>query len=117
MNDFMVFHDGMRLELDEGERVEADDIYSPDAPKYVKCPKCIAFLPEKLAMTRRVQGRHEILNNKIKHWNCLVYPFKCKGSASAKLKKHNALFRSCAVAIQVSMELGIGELYVVGDYV
>lgn len=37
-NDLMIFRDGLRQELDQGERCEADDGYRGDFPKYCKCP-------------------------------------------------------------------------------
>jgi hypothetical protein len=95
--------------LDEGERVEADDAYAVEVPRYLKCPKSFPRPEEEKAMRLRVQGRHETINKKIKHWNCLVNPFK--GKAPNQVKTHSAFFHACAVVTQVTMELGVGELY------
>ena len=38
-NDIAIFRDGIMHHLEDGERVEADDGYLGEAPKYVKCPK------------------------------------------------------------------------------
>jgi hypothetical protein len=111
-NDLEIFRVGLKLQLDEGERVEADDICVGEAPEFVKCPCGFTRPEEEKDMRKRVDGRHETINNKIKHWKCLVNPFKSKED---KVAKHSSLFRACAVATQVGLELGIGELFVVGD--
>jgi hypothetical protein len=111
--DVEIFRNGLKLELDEGEWVEADNGYSAEAPEYVKCPNGFGRLEEEDAMRKRVDARHETINRKIKHWNCLVNPFKGKGLD--RIESHGALFRACAVVTQVAMELGVGELYILGD--
>lgn len=108
-NDLAIFRVGLKHILDKGERVEADDGYVGEAPKFVKCPKGFTRPLEEQAMRKRVDGRHETINNKIKHWKCLVNPFK---STANQIANHSSLFRACAVATQVGLELGIGELYV-----
>ena len=35
-NDIAIFRDGIMHHLEDGERVEADDVYLGEAPKYVK---------------------------------------------------------------------------------
>ncbi len=112
-NDLEIFRAGLKHQLDEGERVEADDIYVGEAPTYVKCAKCFTRPEEEEAMRQRVDGRHETINRKIKHWNCLVFPFKSKGAK--KVASHSTLFRACAVVTQVGLELGFGELFETGD--
>jgi hypothetical protein len=99
--------------LAEGERVEADNIYVGEAPEYVKCPNGFTRPEEEEDMRKRVDGRHETVNKRIKHWNCLVNPFKGKGEN--KIESHSTLFRACTVATQVGLELGVGELFEVGD--
>ena len=39
-NDHMIFGDGLVHELEDGERVEADDGYLPYAPNFAVCPGC-----------------------------------------------------------------------------
>jgi hypothetical protein len=110
-NDPMIFLDGLVHMLEPGERCEADNIYDSLTPKYVKCTKSIESLPEEDKMRLRLEGRHENLNKRIKHWKCLVYKYKGKGTTEEKIEKHNALFRACCVLTQIAMELGVGELY------
>ena len=38
-NDIAIFRAALVSELEEGERVEANDGYVGEAPRYVKCPK------------------------------------------------------------------------------
>jgi hypothetical protein len=101
--------------LEDGERVEADNIYQCHAPQFVKCPSCFTRPEEEADMRKRVGGRQEVINRKIKHFDCLVKKFKGKGTAAEKIENHSNLFRSCCVATQVAMELGVGELYLLGD--
>jgi hypothetical protein len=69
---------------------------------------------EDKAIRKRVKdGHHEMINKKTKHWNCLVNPFK--GNGDNKLANHNTLFQTCTMMTQVIMELGVGELFKVGD--
>jgi hypothetical protein len=112
-NDLEIFRSGLKHELDEGERVEADDIYVGEAPEFVKCPNGFTRPEDEKAIRMRVDGRHETINKKIKHWNCLVNKFKGKGKD--KIASHSDLFRACAVVTQVALELGFGELFEVGD--
>ena len=111
----MIFQEDLIYKLDEGERVEADDIYECLAPRFVKCPCAFTRPEEEKEMRKRVDGRHETVNKRIKQFNCLVYPFKGKGTPDEKIERHSNLFRSCCVVIQVGMELGVGELYELGD--
>ena len=48
----MIFGDALVSELEEGERVEADDGYRGHAPEYVRCPSCIANPPEREKCSR-----------------------------------------------------------------
>ena len=40
-NDWQIFKNGLLLQLDEGERVEADDGYAPGNPEFIKTPSSI----------------------------------------------------------------------------
>ena len=99
----------MKHDLEEGERAEADDIYVGEAPKYIKCPKSMGSTKEEEEMEKSVQGRHEVINKRFKHFQCLNQKTRC--SRDDKLEKHNACFRACVVITQVAMELGYGELW------
>ena len=112
-NDLEIFRVGLLLQLDEGERVEADNVYEGEAPEHVKCPNGFTRPEEEKDMRKRADGRHETINNKIKHWNCLVNPFKGKGEN--QIESHSTLFRACTVVTQVGLELGVGEMYELDD--
>ena len=55
--------------LEDGERVEADDAYIGEAPLYVKCPNSLTCPEEQAAIRRRIQGRHELMNRRLKHYD------------------------------------------------
>jgi hypothetical protein len=96
-----------------GERCEADNAYAAEAPQYSKCPACFTSLPEEKGLRQRAQGGHEMINKRIKHFNCLVNPFKYK--VAYKIEKNDALFRTCAMVTQVAMKFGVCELYEGGN--
>ena len=110
-NDIEIFRLQLINQLEYGERVEADNGYVGEAPKFVVCPLSCITKNESLPMMRRVEGRHEGLNRHIKNWKCINGHFEVRGSAMAKMEKHGSLFRACAVVKQVSMQMGVGELY------
>jgi len=110
-NDLEIFRSSLINQLETGERVEADNGYVGEAPKYVVCPASITTKIEELALMRRVEGRHEVLNKHIKNWKCMKGPFHVKGTPFEKMEKHSSLFRSCTVVTQVAMQMGVGELY------
>lgn len=113
-NDLQIFRHCLIHELEEGERVEADDIYAAEH-RYCVCPNSATSTEEGDRWRRRIQGRHEALNKHIKNWTCLVKPFTAKGSKQEKIAKHNQMFRACTILKQIAMEMGVGELYDVGD--
>jgi len=86
--------------LDEGERMEADDGYQGEAPKYIKCPKSFTNDKAKLAMQQRVRSRHETVNKRFKQWGCMRHPFR------HSVRHHSAAFRAVAVLTQLAMEFG-----------
>ena len=110
-NDLMIFRHSLIHQLEVGERMEADDIYVGEAPRWIVCPASVTTTEEMLPMTKRVEGRHEALNKHIKNWNCLTRRFHSKGPTDEKIEKHGDMFRACAVIKQVAMQMGIGELY------
>ena len=110
-NDLVIFHKDLKYQLGVGERVEADNIYVGEAPMYVVCPASCLTKDDSVPMMKRVEGRHEALNKHIKNWRCLKGPFDVRGTAYEKMEKHGHLFRACAVAKQVAMQMGVGELY------
>ena len=60
-NDLEIFRVGLKLQLDEGERVEADDIYGGEAPAYVKWPSGFTRPQEEKEMRKRVDGENTII--------------------------------------------------------
>ena len=91
MNDLTIFRWGIKGWLDEDERVEADDGYVGDAPRYIKCPKSFTNDKTKLAMQSRVRSRHETLNKRMKQFNCLKNQFR-----HLDIAKHSSCFRAVA---------------------
>ena len=60
--DITIFREGLMTELDDSERVEADDGYIREAPQGVKCPKSFANPEETLFMQQRARNRQETIN-------------------------------------------------------
>ena len=110
-NDLEIFRHTLKHKLEPGERVAADAIYGGEAPRYVSCPNSIMFREEDEARHKRIEGRHELMNKHLKFWRCLKEKPKGSGSAREKMRNHSAMFRACLVIKQVSMDLGIGELW------
>lgn len=96
----MIFGDALAYELEEGERVEADDGYEPHAPQYVKCPKCIANDPERESMQQKVRSRHETVNKRFKQWKILREEYR------HNIEDHGSVFRAVAVLTQLAIEKG-----------
>ncbi len=99
-NDLMIFRMGLMGELDEGERVEADDGYLGEAPLHVKCPKCLTSDPAKKKLKSRVRSRHETCNKRFKQWKILKEVYR------HNVADHGSVFRSIAVLTQISFQKG-----------
>ena len=110
-NDLAIFRHNLKHQLERGERIEADNGYVGESPRFVVCPTSIATKEESLALMKRVEGRHEIMIKHIKNWKCMKGCFEAKGTAVEKMEKHRLLFFSCAIVKQVAMQMGVGELY------
>ena len=68
-NDWTIFNTkGLREQLDPKERVEADDGYRAGDPEICKTPYSAFHPEEKRAMRRRVMGRQEAVNKKLRDW-------------------------------------------------
>jgi hypothetical protein len=110
-NDYTIFEKkGLLDQLGENERVEADDGYSPLDPEFVKCPSGIQHPEEKQAMRRRVMGRQETINKKLKEWGCMNKKF-----IQPDLSKHLDCFYTVMVIIQIGITQG-EKLYEVDEY-
>jgi uncharacterized protein YpmB len=86
--------------LDEGERVEADDGYVGEAPRYVKCPKSIGRHEEMEAAAAFVRRRHETINKRFKQWGILKQVFR------SCVTKHSQAFRFVAIVTEIAIENG-----------
>jgi len=86
--------------LDEGERMEADDGYAGEAPKYIKCPGSFTNDAAKLSMQQRVRSRHETVNKRFKQWGCMRQRFR------HSVTHPSAAFHAVAVLTQLAMEFG-----------
>jgi hypothetical protein len=86
MNDVSIARTALIHYLEDGERFEADDGYQGVAPMHAKVPNNI---------TRKVE------NSRFKQWGCLRQRFR-----HDDLSKHSACFRSIAVILQISLNVG-----------
>jgi hypothetical protein len=99
-NDLVVFRNALLSELDEGERVEADDGNRGESPRYVKCPSSIGSHEECEKEVAFVRRRQETINNRFKQWGILKQVYR------GDLAKHGNAFRVCAFVTQLSIENG-----------
>ena len=99
-NDIKIFRNSLIGHLDQGERVEADDGYVGEHPKYVKCPMGNANLLETEPMQSNVRHRHETVNKRFKNWGILKQVFR------NDLRKHRIVFSAIAVITQIAIEMG-----------
>lgn len=100
-NDLMIFRMcGIKDELEQREKVEADDGYSGDHPGYCICPKGYATRTDQKKLTGRVRMRHEHINERMKNFQCLSLRFR------HSVEQHSACFRAVAVLTQLAIESG-----------
>jgi DDE superfamily endonuclease len=99
-HDITIFRTSLLSHLDENERVEADDGYVGESPKYVKCPNSFTNPIETTKMQQYVRSRQETVNARFKDWGCLAQRFR------HGLAKHSNCFISVAVITQLSIEAG-----------
>ena len=88
--------------LEPTERVEADDGYIAESPYKTKCPGAVlAHLgQEEDAMQKRVQGRHEMVNARMKFFTILAVPFR------HVVMQHGYVFCAVACLVQLSIKNG-----------
>ena len=99
-NDIAIFRSAIMGELEEGERVEADDGYIGESPRYVKCPKSIAQRADTEVMQTMVRRRHETVNRRFKQFGVLKQKYR------HDLRDHGDVFRAVAVVTQLSIQNG-----------
>ena len=97
--------------LDDFERVEADDGYIGESPFRAKVPKTVLNCPSEAdAFQKRVQGRHETINARLKAYAILSEVFR------HDITQHGYVFRAVAVlVIQLSIKNG-DPLFSTTDY-
>ena len=81
-NDILIFRQESMENLEENERVEADDGYLGEDQEKCRCAGSPGNIgnEERQAMSRQVQGRIEIFNKNFTHWKCLDRKFVAKGT-------------------------------------
>ena len=73
--DLEIFSVSLASQLDQFERIEADDGYIGKASLKVKCPTCIMIPENKKAMMNRVRSRQETNKKLYKQWGILSQHF------------------------------------------
>ena len=109
----VIFREGLKHMLEEGEHVEADAIYAAEAPQYVKVRDhhVTAGLDEdRKKMRGRAARRHENVNRRLKVFKSLEVVFRHSA------EKHSMCFRTSAILIQLSFENGDQALFDVREY-
>jgi len=111
-NDWKIFNEfGLRQQLENNERVEADNGYRAGDPEYCKTP----YGPlhdqrkERQGVRRRVMGRQEAINKYMKDWKVLKEIFR------HDMKKHSNVLHAVAVICQVKID-NRQPLYSCADY-
>jgi len=108
-NDLMIFRMGLMHELDDRERVEADNGYWGESPWYCVCPKSATSNEEQYWMQRRLRNQHETVNERFKNFGCMEQRFRHGGA------KHASCFRAVVVLTQLAIESG-EELFDMREY-
>lgn len=99
-NDLAIFRNALLSELESGERVEADDGYRGDSPKFVKCPASIGNREDMETAAAYVRRRHETINKRFKQWGILKQVYR------GDIRKHGTAFRVCAIVTQLAIKSG-----------
>lgn len=99
--DVTIFRECLQTALDDNERVEADDGYRGD-PTTCKCPADVLTRDseEADALQRRVQGRHETVNARLKNFKILVKQYRHDET------QHGWVFRAVACLVQIALKNG-----------
>ena len=91
---------GIKDNLDNGERVEADDGYAGADPEFTKTRSGI-FHPTAAASVRNtVCARHETVNKRLKQFAALSNVWR------HNISKHSTAFHAVALVTQISIENG-----------
>lgn len=95
-----IFRSALLGELDDGERVEADDGCKGEAPRHVKCPSSIAQIEEAEESQSFVRRQQETINRRFKQFGLL------KQACRHDIRDHGDCFRSAAITTQLSIANG-----------
>ena len=91
-NDLKIFRSGLSMELDDGERVEADKGYRGELQ--IRVPSDFEGRQEWKWMKGRVLARHEAINGKMKEFKILSSVYR------GEREKHYLIFKAVAGIIQ-----------------
>ena len=101
--DWKIFTErGLMANLDDGERVEADDGYRHGDPRVCKTPGGPWHPLEVTRLRKRARARHEAINGLCKNWKALSTKYR------HPLQKHGLIFRAIAVISQIQIKNGQG---------
>ena len=96
--------------LDDFERVGADDGYRGESPFRAKAPMAVLSCPSEAdAFQKRVQGRHETINSRLKAFAVLHSMYR------HDISQHAYVFCAVAVLVQLSIKNG-DSLFSTTDY-
>jgi hypothetical protein len=99
--DISIFRSCLKLHLDKGERVEADNGYSGEEPLSCKTPGGFYSRSENMDADRaRLRSRHETVNMRLKVFNILNNKYR------HGRQDHAFVFRAVAVLVQLAIESG-----------
>ena len=98
--DISIFCDSLLSHLGESERVEVDDGYIGEHPRYIKCPAGFANPEETLFLQQRVRNKQEIVKKRLKQLSMLKQRFR------HDIPKYGDVFRTCTVLVQLSINDG-----------
>ena len=108
--DVTIFCKSLVSFLDDFERVEADDGYEGESPLRCKIPKAVMSRPSEAdAFQKRVQGRHETINSRLKAYAIFHSTYR------HDITNHGYVFHAVAVLVQLSIKNG-DPLYSTTDY-
>lgn len=109
-NDLTIFRLGVKAMLEPGERVEADDGYRAEAPRFCKTPNHWLTRKDQERMRGRLRRRHETINRRIKVFKALDVVFR------HNVEKHSICFRVACIMVQLAIECGEQALFDVREY-
>ena len=100
-SELTIFCECLQFNIDVGERVEADDGYRGD-PTIFRVPADVLTRSgeEADAMQKRVQGRHETVNARLKNFAILRERFRHDET------QHGYIFRAVAAIVQLAIQNG-----------